>query len=154
MPPRSQVSLLKRASYLADSSFICPSCSHARSPRIRTGATKFYNPPTTTFRHAATSTTPPAAALRSSIVNATNNVPERYRDLYEALDEVKHSAAQHVNLSRLQLALRGLESETPVIRVAGRLPGQELSRSGRITDFLIVNSEICSAWLGRYRDGS
>lgn len=45
-------------------------------------------------------------------------MPDRFRELYEALDEVKNTAPEQLSLSRLQLALRGLESETPLIRIA------------------------------------
>jgi hypothetical protein len=45
-------------------------------------------------------------------------VPERFRELYEALNRVRDAAPEQVNISRLQLALRGLESEVPLIRVA------------------------------------
>lgn len=59
--------------------------------------------------------------MTSSAINASKNVPPQYKDLYDALDEVREAAAEQVNLSRLQLAQRGLESETPVIRIAGML---------------------------------
>jgi hypothetical protein len=55
----------------------------------------------------------------STLVSARRNVPERFRELYEALNRVRDAAPEQVNISRLQLALRGLESEVPLIRVAG-----------------------------------
>lgn len=51
-------------------------------------------------------------------MNATKNIPPRYKGLYEALGDVRAKASAQVNLSRLQLALQGLESETPTTRVA------------------------------------
>lgn len=51
-------------------------------------------------------------------MNATKNVPARYKQLYEALGDVRKKASAQVSLSRLQLALQGLESETPITRVA------------------------------------
>lgn len=53
------------------------------------------------------------------MVNATRNTPPRFKELHSALEGVGETAATHVNLSRLHLAQRGLESERPVIRVAG-----------------------------------
>ncbi|KAI9779653.1 MAG: hypothetical protein M1816_003458 [Peltula sp. TS41687] len=61
----------------------------------------------------------PASTLASSTaVNATKEIPARAQELYDKLTAVKDSAASYVSLSRLQLALRGLETENPVIRVA------------------------------------
>ncbi|PGH07278.1 hypothetical protein GX51_01822 [Blastomyces parvus] len=51
-------------------------------------------------------------------VNITKNIPERLQGLYSALNAIHDTAANHVNSSRLQLALRGLETTRPVIRVA------------------------------------
>lgn len=57
----------------------------------------------------------------SSSSRKSSNVPPHLRELYAALHEIQQVAADHVSLSRLQLAQRGLESEDPVIRVAGKL---------------------------------
>ncbi|KAK5949642.1 hypothetical protein OHC33_009239 [Knufia fluminis] len=86
--------------------FLCPSCSSQRvpypahSPRKRPRLE----------RHAST--------LSTTAINGTRQVPQRNLPLYEALTEVKAKASGHVNLSRLQLALQGLESERPVTRIA------------------------------------
>lgn len=62
-----------------------------------------------------------ASTLASSTaVNATKEIPTKLRELYDRLTAVKDSAASYVSLSRLQLALRGLETENPVVRVASR----------------------------------
>ena len=55
----------------------------------------------------------------STAINASKEVPEQYRSLYAGLDGLKRDAANYVDPSRLQLALRSLESQTPVIRIAG-----------------------------------
>jgi hypothetical protein len=61
----------------------------------------------------------PASTLSSNTaVNATRTVPEKYRKLYTALGALRHEASAHVSLSRLQLALQGLESTSPRIRLA------------------------------------
>ncbi|KAF1814032.1 hypothetical protein P152DRAFT_501863 [Eremomyces bilateralis CBS 781.70] len=51
-------------------------------------------------------------------VNAPPSVPEHLRPLYQALEGLKTHAGSYVNISRLQLALAGLKSEKPALRVA------------------------------------
>lgn len=65
----------------------------------------------TTSRRAATYRSPTA-------VTAQKQIPPRFERLYIALQNLKKDALSHVDLGRLQLALRGLESPTPTIRVA------------------------------------
>ncbi|OXV06301.1 hypothetical protein Egran_05930 [Elaphomyces granulatus] len=43
---------------------------------------------------------------------------QEFRALHDLLEEVRDVASEHISLSRLQLAQRGLESEEPVIRIA------------------------------------
>lgn len=52
-------------------------------------------------------------------INAAPDIPTRYKALHEALNVLKNDAANYVNLSALQLALHGLESENPVVRIGG-----------------------------------
>ncbi|KAK5081062.1 hypothetical protein LTR70_009324 [Exophiala xenobiotica] len=59
-----------------------------------------------------------ASTLSTTAINGTRRVPQRNQPLYEALTEIKAKAPGHINLSRLQLALQGLESEHPVTRIA------------------------------------
>ncbi|KAL4967757.1 uncharacterized protein BDV14DRAFT_21798 [Aspergillus stella-maris] len=62
-----------------------------------------------------------SAALYStapSTAHTARHVPPRLRELYESLAHIQSVAPEEVNLSRLQLALRGLESEEPLLRVA------------------------------------
>ncbi|KAL3458534.1 hypothetical protein BJX64DRAFT_221201 [Aspergillus heterothallicus] len=53
-----------------------------------------------------------------STAHTARHVPPRLRELYESLVRIQAVAPEQVNLSRVQLALRGLESEEPLIRVA------------------------------------
>lgn len=96
---------------LLDNLFFCPSCTTLRTSR---------RPRTLQQQHAwTTARTRPASTLTSSTaVNATKNIPPRYKPLYDALGNVRKTASAQVNLSRLQLALQGLESEAPTTRVA------------------------------------
>ncbi|RDW61883.1 uncharacterized protein DSM5745_10555 [Aspergillus mulundensis] len=50
--------------------------------------------------------------------HTARHVPPRIRELYESLVQIQSVAPEQVNLSRLQLALRGLETEEPLVRVA------------------------------------
>jgi len=49
-------------------------------------------------------------------------VPIAFKDLHESLQKLKNDAAIYTNLSRLQLALRGLEGRNAIVRVAGTNP--------------------------------
>jgi hypothetical protein len=76
-------------------------------------------------RHAQLSVKAPIASRRhngtmasSSAINAPSTVPVEFRDLHQRLNALQDSASGFVDLSRLQLALRSLESADPVIRVA------------------------------------
>lgn len=51
-------------------------------------------------------------------INAAKEVPPRFRDLHQSLEVLKKEATNYVNISRLHLALRSLESPSPVVRVA------------------------------------
>ncbi|KAI1615298.1 hypothetical protein EDD36DRAFT_185420 [Exophiala viscosa] len=94
---------------LIDRLFFCPSCTTWRTSR----------PLRTTIQNATARKRRYASTLTShTAVNATKNVPTRYQALYEALGDVRKKAPAQVNLSRLQLALQGLESETPTTRIA------------------------------------
>lgn len=120
MPPRiasvARLSTALRSRSKADL-FFCPSCSLWRLADAPTTAAprplhapRFFS--ATRRRNAST------LASRTAI-NAPLDVPPRLKELHQALDALKSDAASYVNLSRLQLALRGLESEDPVVRVAG-----------------------------------
>jgi hypothetical protein len=56
-------------------------------------------------------------------VNATPRIPQAFQELYSALKALEKIALNYVNPTQLSLALRGLESEDPTVRVAGRFPG-------------------------------
>lgn len=125
--------------------FFCPSCS---TWRRRMFSTTPPPPPATTNRHRTRNrcsnslSTPHNSPeynvtsirrfLSSSVSshstaaggivdsNSRSTVPARFRELYTTLKELEEVAADHISLSRLQLALRGLESEEPVIRVGSK----------------------------------
>lgn len=125
MPPKLRSSISKSLSRPSDNGliFYCPSCSIWRrnlATRPRGNLT-----PRRDQQHLPSSPLIPSVNVcrrqlaTPSLVSSRKNVPERFRGLYEALNRVRDATPEQVNISRLQLALRGLESEVPLIRVAG-----------------------------------
>lgn len=142
--------------------FYCPSCSTWRRRMLSTAATSnkyrtrngglrhiFHNNNTDTTtivrRYMSTSTARfnGASAAAAADVNINKNVPARFRELYAALNELEDVAADHISLSRLQLAQRGLESEEHVVRVAGISPLPPLMFLGRCLICCAVGSARC-----------
>ncbi|KZF20405.1 hypothetical protein L228DRAFT_250090 [Xylona heveae TC161] len=54
----------------------------------------------------------------TTAINVPKDVDLEVKQLYDALSDLKSHAANYVNLSRLQLALRGLENRDAVVRLA------------------------------------
>ncbi|KMQ41657.1 hypothetical protein HL42_7647 [Trichophyton rubrum] len=108
MPGKYHVSLIQRTPLLASWLFFCPSCSQIRQFSSSGPAPT----PRSTIKRSA-STLP-----GSSIVSATKNIPERFQELYRALEDLKNTSGNHVNLSSLELVQRGIETENPLIRIA------------------------------------
>ncbi|KAJ5754386.1 hypothetical protein N7533_003929 [Penicillium manginii] len=102
--------------------YYCPSCPPCRrtlatQTRINTNGDKFDRArgrrqlKSSSATHLRPFTTSPA-------INPGKTVPPRFKELYDALSGVKDAAIEQVSISRLQLALRGLESEAPLIRIS------------------------------------
>lgn len=99
--------------------FYCPSCAIWRRSLSTRNIDK-----TNTIRRARplnTITVFGSRGFSNSSVITAKSVPSRFKELHAALKGIENAALEQVNLSRLQLALRGLESEAPLIRVAGKL---------------------------------
>lgn len=113
MPSSRVVSAHKPLDDLIRNLFFCPGCSTWRTnSRLTLSTSGRGSQLTRNKRYNST-------LVSSTAVNAQKKVSARYRELYEALQNVQKKAPAHINLSRLQLALSGLESEKPVTRVAG-----------------------------------
>lgn len=81
------------------------------NPRLaRAHANSPYTSQRTHIRHATN------LASRTAI-NPPSNVPAENQQLYASLDRLKDIASDYVNQSRLQLALRGLETSRPTVRI-------------------------------------
>ena len=81
-------------------------------------------------------------------INAPINVSARLKPLYDNLEELKSSASNYVNLSRLQLALRGLERGQTVIRIAvlGMSGYGGMRRARRLVRLLLADPLMEQAW--------
>jgi hypothetical protein len=77
-------------------------------------------------RSASTHVSPTAINLRP-------HIPPRNKGLYDALSALSGAAETYVNISRLQLALRGLAAQDAVTRVAGTVYAQYDSRNWELT---------------------
>jgi hypothetical protein len=125
--------------------YVCPSClfttatrafsSYARTPlhqparprqtQTRTLHSNSYTRATCAGEHSNGATFLPSLGKRhngslasSTAINAPSTVPLEFRELHQRLNALQDSASGFVDLSRLQLALRSLESAEPVVRVA------------------------------------
>jgi hypothetical protein len=81
-------------------------------------------------------------------INPRPEIPQRNVKLYNALSGLGSTAETFVNISRLQLALRGLAAQDAVIRVASKLYA-EVGSTGKLSadcSYSIVNgtTENCS----------
>lgn len=95
----------------------------------------------------------------SSAINAPSTVPHELRELHQRLNALQDSASGFVDLSRLQLGLRSLESDDPVIRVAflgigerGAAAAKKLARV-LVADALGAEEEWEKSILGDAGDG-
>lgn len=119
MPPRPPVGLFDRTlSTWTRSPFICPVCRHrkalsvkAHTQRVRQSSVR----PRELSKPRTASTTASVTA-----VNAKKEIPFALQELHGSLKALEIEAGVYVNTSQLQLALRGVESENPVTRIAGQ----------------------------------
>ena len=172
MPPRLQLSrsVTPRFSSHSTDLFFCSSCSLWRlSPPTSNPSQKTH--PARKFsqrqsRRQPTSTSGPklSSYVSNSIlptsddytphlasrtaINAPINVSSRNRPLYDALEKLKSSAANYVNLSRLRLALRGLERGQTAVRIAVLGFGGEEGKTSarRLLRLLLADPLIKGKW--------
>lgn len=82
-----------------------------------------------------------------SVVNARQELPPAFQPLYEALNALERDAAVYINLSQLKLALRGLETENAMTRVAGKAPHLQFC-FGPINSFQYLQMAVSMALAG------
>lgn len=119
--------------------YICPSCllkgafvprialprrvssqrNHSVQPRPRPANTNHDRSFPRPSSHLKRRQRAPYASLASTTaINRPSTIPPEYADLHQKLLTFQEAASSYVDLSRLQLAARSLESTTPTIRVA------------------------------------
>jgi len=128
MPLRTASSRSAQLEKAFEAVFYCRACS---TWRLRRAPTPGRRDPTSK-RFAST-------LVSATAVNATKSIPTKNRDLHQALNELGRKATGQVSLSRLRLAIQGLESERPTVRIA--LLGLNASSIAcRLTRLLLADS--------------
>ncbi|KAL4988731.1 hypothetical protein BDW68DRAFT_85897 [Aspergillus falconensis] len=130
LPGSLPKSLPRKRGSIAKSISTCPFCASTRqrhnlstrrgfcsSPQLRTQAHIQKSLPVSRLSFLANLNTK-LYSTAPTTAHTARHVPPRLRELYESLVQIQSVAPEQVNLSRLQLALRGLETEEPLIRVA------------------------------------
>lgn len=119
--------------------FLCPSCrfrnaiySLRSQIKSRSGFQARRHPPQR--RHTS-------AVAQVTAINAHRELPPPFRELRDSLSSLQTEAAVYVNSSQLQLALRGLESENAVTRVASKTP-----RPRRMIQLSNANDSSWAQW--------
>jgi len=129
--------------------FICPSCTsrqllHSRAARSqwlpRYAATSRPPQPPRTPSRAALSPLRNASIVSSpTSINAPASIPETNKALYAALEGLKTHAASYVNLSQLQLAIKGIETTDPVTRAAILSLNSDTSEAKKLAKLLLAD---------------
>ncbi|KAL9594987.1 MAG: hypothetical protein Q9219_006715 [cf. Caloplaca sp. 3 TL-2023] len=132
MPPHHALKGTSHLSRQPVSRYVCPSC------RIRDVISRTAAPKKPRLRLHQRGRRAASTIASVTAVNAKKAVPDAFRDLYDALSGLQHEAATYTNLSQLQLALRGLESENGVTRVAA-LGGSDARATRRLVKTLLAD---------------
>ncbi|KAK4622210.1 hypothetical protein CLAFUW4_07056 [Fulvia fulva] len=151
MPPRTGLRS-RSLRVLHAEPYVCPSCASQRTTRTRTNDTGRNTARSFATRHInplqAHDTRPRQAKHTGSgvphrfasndnglasrtAVNAPSTVPIAFRELHQQLLLLQDKASSYVDLARLQLALRSLESKDPIIRIAFLGLGAKGTRAAR-----------------------
>lgn len=107
MPPAIACVYMKRIAESRIAFLYCPKCSLWRS-----------RPPPHHRSLLLNQKRVASTLISTTAVNATKIIPERNKHLHQALNELAKKASAYVSLGRLRLALQGLESAHPTIRIA------------------------------------
>ena len=121
MPPK--LPLISKAvslQSLTSLTFVCASCRYSSSRALSSGSSRSRSQGKRRA-HESTILQTRAASTTASVtaVNAKHDIPPRFLNLHESFKALETEAAVYINSSQLRLALRGLESENAVTRIAG-----------------------------------
>ena len=127
----------KAASSLFPSSplFVCSSCRYKQARAISNGSARLGIRANRKARWITLQIRTASTTASVTAVNVRRDIPPRFRILHESLKAFESEAAVYINSSQLRLALRGLESDNAVTRIAGRFLSND--NNGR-TESLII----------------
>ena len=120
--PTQLPSSAKAASSLFPSSrpFVCSSCRYKQARIISNGSLPLELRENRKARGITLQIRTASTTASVTAVNVRRDIPPKFRILHESLKVLESEAAVYINSSQLRLALRGLESENAVTRIAGR----------------------------------
>lgn len=70
-----------------------------------------------------------SSTVSTTAINAKKPIPAAFQELHASLRDLEEEASIYISPSQLQLALRGLESENAVTRVAGTMASYQRDAS-------------------------
>lgn len=103
---------------LSSRPFVCPSCRCKQARAFSNGPARLRSQSNRKARGTSLRTASTTASVTA--VNFRGDVPPRFTNLHESMKTLETEAAVYINLSQLRLALKGLESENAVTRIAGK----------------------------------
>lgn len=98
--------------------FVCLLCRFHRSASIVLGK---ISPPSHSYASQHVVRRRPASTVSATAIDAKREIPPSFQELHATVGALRDEASTYVHPGQLQLALRGLESENAVTRVAGRI---------------------------------
>ena len=123
MPPRQSIGLVDKAlfapKYLP---FICRACCRKQAFSTRVATSRVHARVNGVPRSRPQPSRVRTASTTASVtaVNAKREIPSALQELHVSLKALEADAAIYVNTSQLHLALRGVETENPITRIAGQ----------------------------------
>ena len=100
--------------------FVCSSCHYKQARAISNGSAPLGTRANRKARGTALHIRTASTIASVTAVNVKRDIPLKFRSLHESLKALESEAPVYINSSQLRLALRGLESENAVTRIAGR----------------------------------
>ena len=100
--------------------FICPRCRYEQTRALSNGVARLSTRGNRKARGTALQIRTATTTASVTAVNVKRDIPHTFKDLYDSIKALETKAAVYINLSQLRLALRGLESENAVTRIAGK----------------------------------
>ena len=115
--------------------FVCSSCRYKQARAVSNGSAPLRTRANRKARGTTLHIRTVSTIASVTAVNVRREIPPKFRILHESLKALESEAAVYINSSQLRLALRGLESENAVTRIAGRFLSND---NNRRTESLIL----------------